>query len=199
MPLLGTAAIAIWIEIDDDKRFAHDHWHSFEHLSERLGIPGFLRGRRCSAPGGHFVLYELKDLAVATSAPYLERLNNPSTWTQKVMPDVRLARALCRIVSSRGIGLAGAVSTVRCRQEPQVSAMELSPGVTGIHLLQRDAATVRPKTNEEKLRLGGGDGSADWVLVVEGWDAGAVAQAVTSVQLPDAIVGHYTLAHTLTS
>jgi hypothetical protein len=42
--LLGPAAIAIWLDFPPEEAAEHDAWHSTEHLPERLGIPGFLRG-----------------------------------------------------------------------------------------------------------------------------------------------------------
>ena len=45
MSLLGQAAMVFWHDIadgDDD----YKDWHSNEHMNERVGVPGFLRGRR---------------------------------------------------------------------------------------------------------------------------------------------------------
>jgi hypothetical protein len=46
MALSGTAALAMWWEIDAACRDDFEHWHSHEHLPERLGIPGFRRATR---------------------------------------------------------------------------------------------------------------------------------------------------------
>lgn len=77
----------------------HDDWHTHEHLPERLSIPGFLRGTRWTAlqaPSSYFVLYEVDSLNVLASAAYLERLNHPSPWTQKMMPHYRgMTRGRC--------------------------------------------------------------------------------------------------------
>ena len=70
----------------------HDDWHTHEHLPERLSIPGFLRGTRWVAAPGHpryLVIYEVDQLATLSSDAYLQRLNNPSAWTTKMMSHYR--------------------------------------------------------------------------------------------------------------
>ena len=46
MALLGKAAMILSFDIVPDAIAEHDHWHSCEHLHERMSIPGFLRGSR---------------------------------------------------------------------------------------------------------------------------------------------------------
>src|SRR5690606_3872510 len=67
-------------------------WHTEEHLPERLALPGFNRGRRFICLDGSpkfLILYELAGLEVLRSAPYLERLNNPTPWTARSLPEFR--------------------------------------------------------------------------------------------------------------
>lgn len=67
-------------------------WHTEEHLPERLALPGFNRGRRFICLDGSpkfLILYELAGLDVLRSAPYLERLNNPTPWTSRSLPEFR--------------------------------------------------------------------------------------------------------------
>lgn len=175
--MLGKAAIAIWCQIDAALRPEHDAWHSGEHLPERIAIPGFLRGRRCravneAAEWPYFILYEVRDASVMTSAAYLERLNNPTPWSRKLFASCRLSRTLCRVVESHGVGVGGQVLTSTEKALP-ATIMRL-PGVTAVHLLERDGALERPRTNEEGLRAGGSDASVERVLVVEGHDLGAL-------------------------
>lgn len=178
--MLGNAAIAIWCQIDASLRAEHDAWHSGEHLPERLGIPGFLRGRRCravneAAEWPYFILYEVRDASVMTSPAYLERLNSPTPWSRKIFASCRLSRTLCRVVESRGRGVGGMLLTLR--DPGEVSLLELLSlqGVTAAHRLERDASVERPRTSEESLRAGGDDASVERLLVVEGHDLGALA------------------------
>ena len=178
--MLGSAAIAIWCQIDAALRAEHDAWHSGEHLPERLAIPGFLRGRRCrsaeeAAAWPYFILYEVRDAAVMTSPAYLERLNNPTPWSRKMFASCRLSRTLCRIAESRGNGVGGEVLTVQNPARAAIDAIASTRGVTGVHLLERDASLARPRTHEESLRHGGADESVERVLIVEGHDLRALA------------------------
>ena len=106
----GRAAVAMWWDVAPEMRPEWEDWHTHEHMPERLGIPGFLRGSRWSAASGepsYFVLYETARLSTITSGPYLERLNDPSPWSRKMMPHHRnMVRSLCRVRASFGGGLA---------------------------------------------------------------------------------------------
>ena len=46
MSLAGEGAVAIWHDIAPEGREDFYAWHGEEHMPERVGIPGFLRGRR---------------------------------------------------------------------------------------------------------------------------------------------------------
>src|SRR5919106_1528347 len=87
--MIGTAALGIWIDVAPDARDDFNAWYREQHIPERLGVPGFLRGRRYEAIGdgpAYFTLYETADAAVLSSAPYLARLNAPTEWTRRVLP-----------------------------------------------------------------------------------------------------------------
>ena len=122
MPLLGKAAMLLSFDIVPEAIAEHDDWHTHEHLPERLSIPGFLRGSRWVALQGrprYFVMYEVKELAVLTSAAYLERLNNPSPWTSKMMKHYRgMTRGLCTIAGGYGSGLGQAGLLLRFKPAP---------------------------------------------------------------------------------
>ena len=46
MPLLGRGVLAIWHTITPEGEAEYWRWHDREHIPERVGVPGFLRGRR---------------------------------------------------------------------------------------------------------------------------------------------------------
>src|SRR5690348_8641813 len=166
MALKGTAAIVIWSAIEPAMLEEHDAWHSVEHFPERLSVPGFLRGRRhaavdAGAPEQRLIFYEIENISVATSVPYLERLNNPTPWSRKIMAASRLNRTLCKVVASHGFGVGAHVLALRASEgqglQSELAAIARSPGIVGAHLLRKDAGVVRPATAEEKLRHGGID------------------------------------------
>ena len=62
----GKAALAIWVDIDpaDDSLF--EHWHSREHVQERVACPGWLRGSRFKGvehPGRYLLFYDAETTA----------------------------------------------------------------------------------------------------------------------------------------
>jgi hypothetical protein len=173
--VLGAAAVAMWWDVAPEMRAEWEDWHTTEHMPERLAIPGFLRGTRWVAESGepsYFVLYETAALDTITSGPYLERLNHPSPWSLKMMPQHRnMVRSLCVVRASWGGGLPHALGTVRLAKP--VAALPKGKGLTGAHLLE--AQPLPATTTEQKIR--GGDATVDWALLVGGISAEAVRAA----------------------
>lgn len=190
MALLGKAALAMWWDVAADVRPEFEHWHAHEHFPERLGIPGFRRGSRwTSAEGaeGFFVMYELEDYDVLSSAAYATRLNTPTPWSTRMMPNHRnMVRSQCRVLESEGAVIARHASTIRlslAKETPDafrraVAALGRSlrgkPGIVGLHLLRHENPPLAA-TTEQKIR-GGSDRVADWVLIACGYDAAALRE-----------------------
>ena len=90
------AFLAIWHDLEEKGKREWERWHTYEHMPERIGIPGFLAGRRFMNDSERdqccFTIYEGIELSVFKSAPYLERLNNPTPWTRKNAPTFKKQR-----------------------------------------------------------------------------------------------------------
>jgi hypothetical protein len=186
--------MVIWFEVAPAEVIPeHDHWHAQEHMHERLGIPGFLRGRRAittAGPRKYFVTYEVANFDVLKSAAYHKCLNNPTPWTQKMMPHVgKITRSLCRVSGTHGSGIGQAIATIRFAPAPGkdqtlrswldktvLPGLPSQAGMAGVHFLEALKQTG-PQTNEQKLR-GSNDAEADWVVIVEGYDPGAVKRVL---------------------
>ena len=176
--LLGPAAMLLQFDVVPEAIPEHDDWHTREHLPERLSIPGFLRGTRWVATQGaprYCVLYEVETLATLSSPPYLERLNDPSAWTRRMMPHYRgMTRGFCAVAASFGSGIGYAARLTRFTPGEEAIAWllkeslpELSSrrGIAGVHLL-KGAATPQ-MTNEQRIR--GADAGVDWALLLIGY------------------------------
>ena len=212
--MLGNAAIAMWWDIPPPMQAEFEDWHSHEHMPERLGIPGFLRGTRWIALSGepsYFVLYETAGLETLTGPDYLERLNDPTPWSRKMMPyHHNMVRSLCSVRASFGHGLAHALATIRFSPSPAsagaladrlaAGALAQLPqrrGLTAAHLLEAQAM-ASAQTAEQRIR--GKDAMADWVLLVCGYDVEAISQTVVDHgALPGAEIGFYRASYCLTS
>lgn len=199
MALLGTAALAMWWNIDEQALGEFAHWHAHEHFPERLGIAGFRRATRWREAGGGpgvFVVYELQDHGVLSSPDYLSRLNAPTPWSARMMPLHRdMVRSQCEVLASRGAltaqhaltlrlspASAGSADALRATLGALVEALPARPGLAGAHLLRHRAPAIAP-TTEQKIR--GADRVADWVLVIAAYGADelqALAQGELSAQ-----------------
>lgn len=186
MALTGKGAITIWQDAPPHARADFFAWHNGEHMAERVGIAGFLRGRRFAAVEGHgapefFTLYETVDPSVHTSAAYLERLNNPTLLTRRVAPHmVNNIRSLCRVAYTSGEADGGLLVTLRYDVTPGSAEKHLAlltqtlfpqlqqqPGVEAVHLCRADEAASSVQTEEKKSRPQQAL-VPTWVVLVEG-------------------------------
>jgi len=188
--MIGKAAIAMWWDVPRQAQPEWEEWHTREHMPERLAIPGFLRGSRWISESSYFVLYELADVATLTGPAYMERLNNPTPWSRKMMPHHKnMVRSLCAVRASYGQGLPGAMATLRFASGR--AELPGGKGITNAHLLEAQA--LPGVTEEQKIRAP--DAPADRVLLVGGYDAAAIERALP--QLAGATRGLYRLSYSL--
>jgi len=193
MPLLGQAAMVLSFDVALDAVREHDEWHTHEHLPERLSIPGFVRGSRWVALRGqprYFVMYEVEQLATLTSQPYLDRLNNPSPWTSKMMPHYRgMTRGFCSVTGSFGYGTGGVGLLMRFKPAPAkeselrewllqdcLPTLPRRSGIGSVHLFEN--ATTPKMTTEQRIR--GADAHPDWALFLTGYSEDALATVLRS-------------------
>lgn len=186
MPLKGTGFLAIWHDIQADGEADYNRWHTQEHMPERLGIPGFERGRRGvdwnRDRHRYLTLYEGQSVDVFGSEAYRARLNAPSAWSQRTMPYfTNFVRCACRTAASLGKGIGGAMATVRLGLGSDAAKAELSSashamaarillleGVTSVHIGLALPAVSNVKTNESELRKRTGEELFDAVVLVDG-------------------------------
>ncbi len=221
MALYSDAAMVLYYDIVGDNS-DHDDWHTYEHMHERLSIPGFMRGTRWVAKAGtpkYMVIYEVAGLEVATSAAYLARLNHPTSWTASMMSRFRgMIRGFCTVVASLGCGLGNAAVSVRFTpargEEPilrerlardVLPVMSSRRGMASAHLLQ--PAPPPPMTKEQSMR--GHDTPMTWLLLATAYDSEALVKATDAHLGPQALerygassgtdVGTYALHYTVTA
>ncbi len=181
MSLAGEAIVAIWNDIQDEGRDAFYWWHVHEHMPERVGIPGFLRGRRYigeKASPEFFTLYEALNVETLAGQDYLNRLNNPTPWTvSTVQFFANSARSIQRVRFSQGPGMGGHLLTVRFEVHEaetfvgRITTQMLTHilavrGIAGVHLgeTNHDASSVKTKEREGRE---GTISSPGWTLLIE--------------------------------
>ena len=200
MSLAGMGVVAIWHDLLPEAKDEFYEWHNREHMPERVGIPGFRRGRRYLAVSGapeYFNLYEADSPEVLAGQDYLNRLNAPSEWTKRVVPSFRnVARSICRVAFTSGVGSGGVMLTMRfdIEAEHSASAIEalttrtLPPlpfrkGIAGVHLCLADEASSKVETAEKKARAET-TLVPTWIVLIEG-NAVANVRAAGNTLVPE--------------
>lgn len=168
--------LAIWNDVRAGREAEFEAWLQGEHLVERLAVPGFLFGRRyeaISGDAGYFVYYVVETPDVLASPAYLERLNNPTPLTKRIMSEVflNMNRTVCRRVFKRGPFSGAYAVTVRCNDQPDIGVLS---GVADALVKDTRTATAEvwlaadagaPVSEEERLR--GGDKKIKAALMVD--------------------------------
>jgi hypothetical protein len=205
MSLAGEGAVAIWHDIAPEGREDFYAWHGHEHMPERVGIPGFLRGRRYVAIDADlefFNLYEASSVESLKSQDYTARVNAPTPWTLAAVKHFRsVARSICRVAHSAGPAQGGLIATLRYDVPDDAAAAHkaallrqtipdllATPGVAGVHLLTADAEASGVATAEQKAR-GIANAVPRWVLLLEGWGDEAAFVALAKAELAGAKLG----------
>lgn len=200
MALMGSAVLAIWNGIAEQAEDDFIAWHTREHMPERIGLPGFLRGKRYVAVDGHpkyFNFYETETVDTLTSKTYRDRLNDPTPWTRRVVPHFSdTGRTVCSTRISSGCGEGGFIETVRFAATQDAGAVVTifaedliprtvaAPGIVAAHLLQGQVEQSQGGSAEKAMR-DQPDRISDWILFVEAVDAASLA-ALRSGALTDA-------------
>ncbi len=159
------AAVISWNRVEPAARAAFERWHTEEHLPERLGIDGFLSGRRyraVDADRDYLIAYDVRDFSVLQSPAYLARLNSPTPWTRQVTPSMRDSiRGLCHVAwrlgaSGNGVFLAAirlpAGFDLEASQMEGAHRLQAGAGITAIWACRTAAHESRRPTVERMNR-----------------------------------------------
>lgn len=169
--------LAIWNDCRAGREAEFEAWFQGEHLQERLAVPGFLFGRRhaaISGSAGYFNFYLVESPNILTSKPYLERLDNPTPMTKRIMSEVflNMNRTVCRRTFRRGDFRGAYAVTARFDEAPDVGALSAlaetlvqDPAVAACEIWTAVDPAGMPVSQEETLR--GGDKKIKACLMVD--------------------------------
>ncbi len=169
--------LAIWNDAAPGRDADFNSWFQGEHLTERLGVPGFLYGRRhqaISGASGYFNFYLVESPEVLTSRPYLGRLDNPTPMNRMIMSEVfkNMSRTVCHRTLRRGSMRGAYAVTVRFNDRPDEKALaslldELlaDTNIASGELWMATEAAGQPVSLEEKIR--GGDKKIRGALMID--------------------------------
>jgi hypothetical protein len=197
--------LAIFNNIAPGREAEFEEWFQHEHLQERLGVPGFLFGRRHEVLNGeprYFNFYVTRSVEVLKSQEYRGRLNNPTPMTRLIMSEVfkDMIRTVCHRTYRLG-HMRGAVTvTARFTERPNEAVLKSvlkelikNKAVACGEVWSAVSQDELPLSEEERLR--GGDRRIDACLVIEtlrARDAEQVASALSS-QFSTAAIAIYRL------
>jgi hypothetical protein len=200
MSLIGKGVLAIWNGIAAGAEQEFVAWHVHEHMPERIGLPGFLRGRRYAARHGYpayFNFYEADTTEAFSSLAYRTRLDNPTPWTRQVVAHFTdTSRTVCDVIVSLGCGEGAFIESRQIRGDRKdlgekliqiAEKLAAERGVVGAHVL-RGRQPNGAATAEMALRKGP-DQTADWILLVEAVSPEVLATLQDTLLSQDGVAG----------
>lgn len=118
------AFLALWNGISDPRlQPEYEAWHTFEHVPERVGLPGFLEARRYRAhdvPADqaprYFTCYWLASVEALATPQYREVFSQPTPWSARMRTELRdFFRLPCTLSGAYGVSTAAQLTTVHFR------------------------------------------------------------------------------------
>jgi hypothetical protein len=127
----GQAFLALWNGISSAAvQPEYESWHSFEHVPERVGLPGFVQATRYRAVGQplrYFTCYKLRTLQALDTPEYRDVFTHPTPWSarmRQVLCD--FYRLPCLLGGVHGLGSARQLSTLQWRSVSTDLSAELN-------------------------------------------------------------------------
>jgi hypothetical protein len=203
--------LAIFNNVAAGREGDFEEWFQHEHLAERIGVPGFLLGRRHEAVSGqprYFNYYLTQSADVLKSQAYLARLDDPTPMTRTTMSEIfkDMIRTVCHRTFRRGAMRGAATIAVRFDERPDEHALKTTIGtlmqdkaVASGEIWSAVSAREFPVSEEERLR--GGDRKIEACLLIETLrvlDAERIAASLASA-FPRSEIGVYRLLCEITA
>ena len=200
--MFAEGMLAIWSDVTPEAETDYLHWLTREHAAERLGTAGFLSVRVFRAMDfdirRYFIVYDLESPAALSSDDYVRKLNNPTPWSQRIMPTLKnFVRGGGRVTAASGIGRGGFAAAIALEDTNIVEAKSLVPKlaktdrICSARLLKVDRAGTSIATREKSMRRE--DQSFANLLLFDGVDAVAVRSALDTTKslTPDGAMPHF--------
>ena len=186
----GSALLAIWSDVPPESENDYLHWLTREHTLERVATGGFTSARVFRAENveirRYLIIYELDDVHALDGPDYVRKLNNPTPWSQRIMPVLKnFVRGGGQIIAQAGTGRGAflipiTVDSMPAKGQAIVDALAREEGVCGVLLMQTDQAKTGVETREKTLRQK--DKSFAGLLAIDGLDPEALASACAGLK-----------------
>lgn len=182
----GTGFLAIWSDVERSNLTDYRHWLTREHTTERVTTEGFLASRVFRAMSADierfFILYELQTPEVLDGPAYLARLNAPTPWSQRIMPQLgNFVRGGGMVTARAGRGEGCTIVALRIERPPEaprrladdIAALD---GVAAVQVGATDIARTSVPTVEKGMRQQ--EGVFGGLLLIEALDEKSLRSAV---------------------
>lgn len=174
----GAGFLAIWSDIAPAALTDYRHWLTREHTTERVTTKGFLGVRVFRADRSDinrfFILYELEAPEVLDGPAYLARLNAPTPWSQRIMPQLgNFIRGGGVMTARAGRGESSIIAALRIERLPDrpqqlADALVALDGIAAVQIGATDEARTSVPTAEKGMRQQ--EGFFRGLLIIEALD-----------------------------
>ena len=182
----GAGFLAIWSDVERSNLTDYRHWLTREHTTERVTTEGFLANRVFRAISADierfFILYELQTPEVLDGPAYLARLNAPTPWSQRIMPQLgNFIRGGGVVTARAGRGEGATIVALRLErlpESPQRLADDIAAldGIAAVQIGATDIARTSVPTVEKGMRKD--EGVFAGLLLIEALDEAVASRAV---------------------
>jgi hypothetical protein len=197
MPLHGKGMLIVFTEVKARDERDFNEWYNREHIDERVNLPGFHRARRYVAVHGtpkYLATYECDSVSDLATPGYLALLANQTPWTQAVMARfTQFNRMTLRVQVDLTHGVGGAVAAVKFAPDPRERRALVAwlhetalpkaiarPGLVGAAAAENDPEVANAPLQDKSMDRPKAD-EAEWVVLLEGGEAGAVGAAARAI------------------
>jgi hypothetical protein len=194
----GAGFLAIWSDVERANLTDYRHWLTREHTTERVTTEGFLACRVfCAARADiqrFFILYELETPEVLDGPAYLARLNAPTPWSQRIMPQLgNFVRGGGVVTARAGRGAGSTVVALRIDHLPEApqrlaDAIAALDGIAAVQIGATDLARTSVPTVEKGMRRH--EGVFAGLLLIEALDEESLRSALRrTAEIAPEVVG----------
>jgi hypothetical protein len=195
----GAGFLAIWSDVEPKALTDYRHWLTREHTTERVTTKGFLAVRVFRAdrpePARFFILYELEAPEVLDGPAYMARLNAPTPWSQRIMPQLgNFIRGGGVMAARAGRGEGSTIAALRLEQLPEApqalaDALVALDGIAAVQIGATDQARTQVPTVEKGMRQQ--EGFFAGLLIIEALDDASLRSALRAAAeiVPQSIPG----------
>jgi hypothetical protein len=194
----GAGFLAIWSDVERSNLTDYRHWLTREHTTERVTTDGFLAVRvfRADRAGidRFFILYELETPEVLDGPAYLARLNAPTPWSQRIMPQLgNFIRGGGVVTARAGRGEGATIAALRIEHLPEspkrladdIAALD---GIAAVQIGATDIARTSVPTVEKGMRQH--EGVFAGLLLIEALDEKSLRDALRrAAEMAPGVVG----------